>query len=69
MLTQTIEGSEGPSARQPASATPPEYEGGIGQECVDAPKAFVEKGGTIVLFNQACTLAFNEFEVPARNAL
>jgi len=59
----------GAPARQPASTTPPEYEGGIGQEGVDALKAFVEKGGTLVLLNQACTLAFNEFDVPARSAL
>lgn len=59
----------GTQARQPASTTPPEYEGGIGQEGVDALKAFVEKGGIVVLLNQACTLAFNEYDVPARNAL
>ncbi len=59
----------GAPARRPASTTPPEYEGGIGQEGVDALKAFVEKGGVLVLLNQACTLAFNEFDVPARSAL
>ena len=59
----------GAPARQPVSTTPPEFEGGIGQEGVDALKAFVEKGGTIVLLNGACTLAFNEFDVPARNAI
>jgi hypothetical protein len=59
----------GAPTRQPASTTPPEYEGGISQEGVDALKAFVEKGGIVVLLNQACTLAFNEFDVPARNAL
>ncbi|MDP2914218.1 MAG: M14 family metallopeptidase [Candidatus Aminicenantes bacterium] len=62
-------GTGGAQPRQPASTTPPEYEGGIGQEGVDALKAFVEKGGTVVLLNQACTLAFNEYDVPARNGL
>ena len=62
-------GAGAAQARRPASTTPPEYEGGIGQEGVDAIKAFVEKGGIVVLLNQACTLAFNEFDVPARNAL
>jgi hypothetical protein len=56
-------------ARMFASATPPEYEGGIGQEGVDALKAFVEKGGILVTLNQACGLAIREFEAPARNAL
>jgi hypothetical protein len=59
----------GAPARQPASTTPPEFEGGIEQAGVDALKTFVEKGGTIVLLNGACSLAFNEFDVPARNAI
>jgi hypothetical protein len=59
----------GAQTRQPASTTPPEYEGGIGQEGVDALKAFVEKGGTLVLLNQACTLAMAEYDVPARSSL
>jgi len=59
----------GAPARQPQSTTPPEFEGGIEQAGVDALKAFVEKGGTVVLLNGACTLAFNEFDVPARNAI
>jgi len=61
--------ASGGQARRPASTTPPEYEGGIDQQGVDALKAFVDKGGIMVLLNQACTLAFNEFDVPARNAL
>ncbi|MEN6559982.1 MAG: M14 family metallopeptidase [Acidobacteriota bacterium] len=48
---------------------PPEYEGGIGQEGVDALKAFVEKGGRLVALNGASELAINEFGAPARNAL
>jgi hypothetical protein len=59
----------GAPPRQPPSTTPPEFEGGIEQAGVDALKAFVEKGGTIILLNGACTLAFNEFDVPARNAI
>ncbi len=57
------------STRPPVSTTPPEYEGGIGQDGVDALRTFVEKGGIVVLLNQACTLAFSEFDVPVRNAL
>jgi hypothetical protein len=59
----------GQSPRPPVSTTPPEYEGGIGPDGVDAIRTFVEKGGVVVLLNQACTLAFNEFDVPVRNAL
>ena len=51
------------------SVVPPEYEGGIGQEGVDALKAFVEKGGTLVTLNGASDFAINEFGPPARNAL
>ncbi len=48
---------------------PPEYEGGIGQEGVDALKAFVEKGGRLVALNGASEFAIAEFGAPARNAL
>ena len=48
---------------------PPEYEGGIGEEGVEALKSFVEQGGILVTLGSACGLAFDEFEVPARNAL
>ena len=48
---------------------PPEYEGGIEQEGVDALKAFVEQGGILVANNQASNLALREFGVPARNAI
>ena len=48
---------------------PPEYEGGIGKEGVEALRAFVEQGGILVTLNNACGLVFKEFRVPAGNAL
>jgi hypothetical protein len=48
---------------------PPEYEGGIEKEGVDALKAFVESGGILITLNNACGLVFKEFQPPARNAL
>lgn len=48
---------------------PPEYEGGIGKEGVDALKAFVEKGGVLVTLNNACELVLKEFDAPVNNAL
>jgi hypothetical protein len=48
---------------------PPEYEGGIGQEGVDALKAFVEKGGRLVTLNRAVEFAISDFSAPARNVL
>jgi hypothetical protein len=48
---------------------PPEYEGGIGKEGVEAIKTFVEGGGILVTLNNACDLVFKEFNVPAMNAL
>jgi hypothetical protein len=66
-----IQGRRGPSARYRSSngSFPPEYEGGIGKEGVEALKSFVEQGGILVTLNSACGLAFNEFEVPAENAI
>jgi hypothetical protein len=48
---------------------PPEYEGGIGKEGVDALKTFVEKGGILVTLNSATGLVFKDFEAPVSNAL
>jgi hypothetical protein len=63
-------GAESPMARQfRQSPVPPEYEGGIGQEGVDALKAFVEKGGRLVALNGASEFAITEFGAPARNSL
>ncbi|MDD8026782.1 MAG: M14 family metallopeptidase [Acidobacteriota bacterium] len=62
-------GAPGGPSRPPVSTTPPEYEGGIGQEGIDALRAFVEKGGIVVTLNGACDLAISEFGAPARNGL
>ncbi|HNT01656.1 MAG TPA: peptidase M14 family protein, partial [Candidatus Saccharicenans sp.] len=59
----------GQPARFVMSQMPPEYEGGIGQEGVDALKAFVEAGGILITLNQASELAMNELGAPARNSL
>ncbi len=48
---------------------PPDYEGGLEKEGIDALKAFVEQGGILVTLNEACKLALKEFEAPARNVL
>ncbi len=48
---------------------PPEYEGGIEKEGVDALKAFVEAGGIVVTLNGACELASRTSSAPARNVL
>jgi hypothetical protein len=58
-----------PYARYFAGSMPPEYEGGIGKDGVDALKKFVEDGGILVTLNGACELAFKEFTAPAQNAL
>jgi len=66
-----INGRPGPSSRGGRSYTPPppEYRGGIGKEGIEALKEFVEEGGILVTLNNACQLAFDEFQVPAGNAL
>ncbi|MGB2765059.1 MAG: M14 metallopeptidase family protein [Candidatus Aminicenantaceae bacterium] len=51
------------------TAMPPEYEGGIGKEGVEALKSFVEKGGILVTLNSTCDLAIKEFNPPVGNAL
>jgi hypothetical protein len=62
-------GAESPMFRMFQQNVPPEYEGGIGQEGVDALKAFVEKGGIMVTLNRASEFAISDFSAPARNTL
>jgi len=61
-----------PSPERPqmmAALYPPEYEGGIEKEGIEALKAFVEQGGILVTLNGACELAIRELEAPVRNVL
>jgi len=48
---------------------PPEYEGGIEKEGVEALKAFVEAGGVVVTLNGACELGMKDLSAPARDVL
>lgn len=48
---------------------PPEYQGGIGKKGVEALKAFVEGGGTLILLDSACDFAISEWGLPVRNTL
>jgi hypothetical protein len=48
---------------------PPDYRSGFGKEGVEALKAFVEKGGTLVTFGEAGSLAIDRFNLPIRNVL
>jgi hypothetical protein len=58
-----------PYARYFSGTMPPEYEGGIEKEGVEALKKFVEDGGILVTLNNACELVFKEFTPPASDAL
>ncbi len=48
---------------------PPEYQGGIAKEGVEALKAFVQNGGTLITIADSGELVASEFNVPVRNAL
>jgi hypothetical protein len=48
---------------------PPEYRSGIGDEGVEALKAFVEEGGTLVCFDGACDFAISKLKLKLTNAL
>jgi hypothetical protein len=48
---------------------PPEYRSGIGKEGVEALKAFVQEGGTLLTFGAAGDLAIERFALPLRNVV
>jgi hypothetical protein len=54
---------EGNSAR----SVRPEYRGGLGDEGLEALKAFVAEGGTLVLLGSAGDLAIQTWPIPVRN--
>jgi hypothetical protein len=47
----------------------PEYRSGIGRDGVDNLITFVEEGGTLIAFNDACELALERFGLRVRNVL
>jgi hypothetical protein len=50
-----------------SSATRPEYRGGIGEEGLQALKAFVADGGTLVTMGNSTDLAIQKWPIPVRN--
>ena len=50
-----------------SSATRPEYRGGIGDEGLQALKAFVADGGTLVTMGNSTDLAIQKWPIPVRN--
>jgi hypothetical protein len=55
-----LDGNESPSVR-------PEYRGGIGDEGLQALKAFVAEGGTLVTMGNSTDLAIQKWPIPVRN--
>lgn len=68
-IIRTGEAGDGDGMAHFPLALPPEYEGGIGTEGVEALKSFVAEGGRIVALNRACGLVLEEFGPPARDLL
>ncbi|HKU77538.1 MAG TPA: M14 family metallopeptidase [Pyrinomonadaceae bacterium] len=52
-----------------AGTLPAEYTGGIGEAGVKNLKEFVNNGGMMICFDNACDLAIKEFNLPLRNTL
>jgi hypothetical protein len=50
-----------------SATTRPEYRGGIGEDGVDALKAFVAAGGTLVMMGNACDFAIERFPLPVKD--
>lgn len=52
-----------------AMATPPEYKNGIGDKGIAVLKEFVEKGGSVVLFDAAAEIGMKDFALPFSNIM
>jgi len=52
-----------------AGTVPAEYTGGISESGVKNLKEFVNNGGMLVCFDNACDMAIKEFKLPLRNSL
>ncbi len=50
-----------------SSATRPEYRGGIGDDGLQALKAFVAEGGTLVMMGNSTELGIQKWPIPVRN--
>lgn len=55
--------------RRPRSNYPPEYRSGIGEEGVQALKAFIKNGGILVTFGESCNFAIDKFSLSVHNVL
>ena len=53
----------------PPITLPPEYRSGIGEEGTKCIKEFVEKGGTLVAFNESCNFCIEKLELRVKNIL
>ena len=51
------------------SGYPPEYRSGLGKEGVEEIKSFVQNGGTLVTFGDACSFAIEEFNLNVRDTV
>lgn len=67
MITGERGGRGGAESAQPQGSVPPEYRSGIGSEGVEALRAFVRKGGTLVALGRASLFAIERFGLPVRN--
>ncbi|HKG46676.1 MAG TPA: M14 family metallopeptidase [Pyrinomonadaceae bacterium] len=52
-----------------AGTLPPEYTGGITEAGVKNLKEFVNNGGMLICFDNACDMAIKEFDLPLKNTL
>ena len=63
------EGGRGGGIALGGSQVPPEYRSGFGDEGVEALKAFVKAGGTLLTFGESGTLAIDRFALPLKDVV
>ena len=69
VLILTSQASAQIVAGNAAGTAPPEFTGGITDAGVNHLKEFVNQGGMLVCFDNACDLAIKQFNLPVKNVL
>ncbi len=66
---EIVDGKPSKNADRYRAPFPPDYRGGIGKEGIEALKAFVKEGGTLIALDSSAEIPVGHFNLPVRRPL